>query len=119
MSSTLQLSESDFLRLLRQKELGDPIAAYCLQTGISTADIFTPATRRQAMRSPQCKQWSMAEQNEIQSITDRKVLEPAHLPKGKMALRTKWVYKINHGAQGEIKSYKVRFVACGYAQIFA
>ena len=118
MASPLQLSESDFLKLLRQKDLGDPIAAYCLETGIGTADIFTPATRRQAMRSPQCEQWSMAELNEIQSITDRKVLEPAQLPKGKKALRTKWVYKIKHGAQGEIKSYKVRLVACGYAQIF-
>jgi hypothetical protein len=52
LTSVLQLSESDFDKLMRQKDLGDQIVAYCLETGISTSDIFTPATRRQAMRSP-------------------------------------------------------------------
>ena len=55
---------------------------------------------------------------EILSITTKQVLEGAILPKGRKLLKTKWVYKIKHGANGEIKSYKVRLVACGYAQIF-
>ena len=33
-------------------------------------------------------------------------------------MKTKWVYKLKHGASGELKSYNVRLVACGYAQIF-
>jgi len=60
----------------------------------------------------------MAEQNEIKSITDRKVLELVQLPRGKKALCTKWVYKIKHGAHREIKSNKVRLVDCDYAQSF-
>jgi len=60
----------------------------------------------------------MAEQNEIQSIADHKVLEPAQLLKGKKGLRTQWVYKIKHDARGEIKSFRVRLASCGYAQIF-
>jgi len=79
LTSSLQLSESDFLKLLRQRDLGDQITAYCLETGIRTSDIFTPTTRRQAMRIPQCEQWFMAEQNEIQFITDRKVLETSQV----------------------------------------
>lgn len=46
------------------------------------------------------------------------MLQPAVLPEGRKALKTKWVYKLKHGAMGEHKSYKVRLVACGYAQIF-
>jgi len=100
--STLQFSENVFLNFLRQKDLEDPIAVYRLEAGISIADIFTPATRRQTMRSSQCEQWPMAEQNEVQSIIDRKIFEPAQLLRGEKALRTKWVYKIKQGAQGKI-----------------
>jgi hypothetical protein len=46
------------------------------------------------------------------------VLQPAQRPHGKKLLRTKWVYKIKYGAEGELSSYKVRLVACGYSQVF-
>ena len=59
-----------------------------------------------------------AEQKEIKSITDNKVLRAAQLPKGKKLLRTKGVYKIKYSSTRAIKSYKERLVACGYAQIF-
>ena len=48
------LSEHDFNTLLRQKNLDDQLTAYYLETGIGQADIFTPATRNQAMKCPQC-----------------------------------------------------------------
>ena len=71
-----------------------------------------------ALKCEQKEAWLEAEQKEILSITTKQVLEGAILPKGRRLLKTKWVYKIKHGANGEIKSYKVRLVACSYAQIF-
>ena len=113
-----ELTDNMFELLLGQYDHGDPLVEYCLETCTSQVDIFTPLTRKQALKSPQFEQWHMAEQKEIDSIQSKGVFQPAQLPRGKKLLRTKWVYKIKHGSKGEIKSYKVRLVACGYAQIF-
>ena len=95
------LNEVDYQRLLSIKNRGDPLVEYCLLTNTSMVDILTPLTRRQAMSSPQSAQWLLAEQKEIESITQKSVLNEAQLPRGKKPLRTKWVYKLKHGAQGE------------------
>jgi hypothetical protein len=100
---------------------GDQLMEYCLQANITLTDIvpvLTPTTRKQAMKSPQKDLWVQAERKEIESIQKKKVLQPAKLPRGKKLLRTKWVYRVKYGAGGELKSYKARLVACGYAQIF-
>ena len=78
---------------------------------MSQVDIFTPITRRQAVSSPQSEQWLRAEKKEIDSIQEKKVLEQAVLPIGKNLLKTKWVYKLKHGADGALKTFKVRLVA--------
>ena len=94
---------------------------YCLQTNITLTDIvpvITPTTRKQAMKCPQKELWIEAEKKEIESIQRKEVLQPAKLPRGKKLIRTKWLYRVKYGAGGEMKSYKARHVACGYAQIF-
>ena len=37
-------------------------------------------------------------------------------PKGKSVVSSKWIYKINHVADGSVKKYKARFEACGFSQ---
>jgi len=59
------------------------------------------------MMSKEREKWLAVEQKEIDSITKKEVLEPAVLPLVKKLLKTKWVYKLKHGAEGELKSYKV------------
>jgi len=71
------------------------------------------------MNTPRKQLWLEAERKEIDSINKKKVLQPAKRSHGKKLLKTKWVYKINYGAKGEISSYKVRLVACGYSQVFS
>ena len=108
----------DFNKLISSHQRGDPLSEFCLQTESNVVDTFTPLTRSQVLHSIQSAEWMEAEQKEIKSITDNKVLRAAQLPKGKKLLRTKWVYKIKYGSTGTIKSYKARLVACGYPQIF-
>ena len=107
-----------YTNLAQQYDQSDHLVDYCLMAESSNADIRTPNTRRQAMASKEREQWLAAEQKEIDSITKKEVLEPAVLPSGKKLLKTKWVYKLKHGAEGELKSFKVRLVACGYAQVY-
>ena len=38
-------------------------------------------------------------------------------PEGKSVVTSKWLYKIKHTADGNIKKYKAQFVACGFWQI--
>jgi len=70
------------------------------------------------MNRPQKELWLEAERKEIESINKKEVLQPEQRPHGKKLLRTKWVYKIKYGAEGELSSYNVRLVACGYSQVF-
>jgi len=81
-------------------------------TESGNADIWTSNTRRQAIVSKEQEKWLAVEQKEIDYITKKEVLEPAVLLSGKNLLKTKWVYKLKHGAEGELKSFKVRLVAC-------
>jgi len=36
----------------------------------------------------------------------------------KVAIQEKLVYKIKYGAKGELSSYKVQLIECGYIQVF-
>jgi len=112
------LDIDDFSKLMLSRIRGDELVEYCLATSVSIDGIMTPTTRKQAMATPQKEFWLDAERKEIMSINKKKVLQEAQLPRGKKLLRTKWVYKIKYGADGELASYKVRLVACGYSQIF-
>ena len=38
------------------------------------------------------------------------------VPKGRRALKSKWVYKIKYNKDGTIERFKSRFVVCGYSQ---
>ncbi len=40
------------------------------------------------------------------------------LPKGKKPISCKWVFKIKHGVDGEVKRYKARLVARVFTQTF-
>ena len=113
-----ELTTEQFSRLLLSRMRGDELVDYCLETNLGIAGILTPSTRKQAMNSPQKELWLEAERKEIDSINNKRVLQPAQRPHGKKLLRTKWVYKIKYGAEGELSSYKVRLVACGYSQVF-
>jgi hypothetical protein len=44
--------------------------------------------------------------------------ELAALPKDKIAIRWKWVYKIKHNANGYVNIYKTRLFTKGYAQTY-
>ena len=61
--------------------------------------------------------WRDAMMEEYNSIMKNEVSKVVPRPKGKSVVTSKWLYKIKHVADGSIKKYKARFVACGFSQI--
>ncbi|KAJ9551763.1 hypothetical protein OSB04_015808 [Centaurea solstitialis] len=63
-------------------------------------------------------EWLMAMKAEMESLLKSGTWELVLIPKGKKAVRSKWVFKLKEGATPEEKPrYKARLVAKGYSQI--
>ncbi|XP_019257783.1 PREDICTED: uncharacterized protein LOC109236000 [Nicotiana attenuata] len=60
--------------------------------------------------------WVTAMQQEIQAFENSHTWEIVDLPAGKQAIGSKWVYKIEEKANGEVDRYKSRLVAKCYYQ---
>ena len=54
--------------------------------------------------------------SEMKSLQENDMWELVHLPEGRKALGSKWVYKVKTDADGSIERYKARLVAQGYSQ---
>jgi hypothetical protein len=57
-------------------------------------------------------------QEEYNSLVVKNIWSLVPLPKGRKPISCKWVFKIKHGVDGEIKRYKARLVARGFTQTF-
>jgi hypothetical protein len=61
--------------------------------------------------------WKDAMTEEYQSILKNDVWDVVPRPEGKYVVTSKWIYKINHEADGSIEKYKAIFVARGFSQV--
>ena len=59
--------------------------------------------------------WMKAMQEEMNSLQKKKTYELVELPKGKKALRNKWVFKLKKDSEKLVK-YKARLVVKGFSQ---
>jgi len=76
-----------------------------------------PLTYKQATRSPQADQWKAAMETEYNALIKMGTWELVPEPKGRKIIKSKWVYKVKYGPDGEIIKHKARFVAKGFSQI--
>lgn len=72
-----------------------------------------PSTYSEAVKSD-C--WRKAIQSEISALESNQTWEASFLPKDKVAIGCKWVFKIKYKADGTIERHKARLVAKGYTQ---
>jgi hypothetical protein len=61
--------------------------------------------------------WQDAMIEEYQSIMKNDVWDIFPRPQGKSVVTSKWIYKIQHAADGSVKKYKARFSARGFSQV--
>jgi hypothetical protein len=65
---------------------------------------------------PDSAKWLKAEEEEIAQLLAMGTWEVVPLPKGRKAIRSKWIYRIKTDADGNPTRYKARLCACGYSQ---
>lgn len=75
-----------------------------------------PKNFAKAMNSPDRRRWHEAMVEDMQSIESNGTWQLVHLPAGRKAVGSKWVYKIKRNADGEVARFKARLVAQGYSQ---
>lgn len=75
-----------------------------------------PTTYTDAMNLPDADKWKKAMDQEFESLIKNGTWDVVRLPKGRTAVKCKWVYKIKYQPNGEIERYKARLVAKGYSQ---
>ena len=56
-------------------------------------------------------------QEELQSLIDNNVFEVVPNPKGVKPITSKLVFQVKYDANGNVKRYKIRIVACSFTQV--
>lgn len=75
-----------------------------------------PQTIKEALSGPEKTYWEEAIAEEYESFEKNRAWTLTQLPKGKKAVKCKWVFKKKMGLEGQLLRYKVRLVAKGYTQ---
>ena len=80
-------------------------------------DGHEPERYTQAMEDVNKKKWMDATQEEMDSLHENQTYELMKLPKGKRALRNKWVFRIKQDEHSQHPRYKARLAVKGFSQI--
>ena len=92
------------------------LVAYALIVVDNIESSEEPSTYEEAISCSDSCTWMIAMQEEIESFHKNGTKDMARLPKGKKAIRCKWVFKKKEGTLGvENARYKARLAAKGYS----
>jgi len=77
-----------------------------------------PKTLTEVQSQPDWPKWQEAMDHEMKTLEDAGTWTDVPQPTNKNVVSSKWVFRIKHKADGTIKKYKARLVACGFTQRF-
>ena len=80
------------------------------------AAIPDPKTVEEALNSAEAEHWKKAMDVEYDAVMRNKTWTLTHLPEGRKAIPSKWVFKRKIKSDGSTERYKGRIVAKGYSQ---
>ena len=75
-----------------------------------------PQSYKEAITHTHKEEWIKAMQEEMQSLHENHTYELVELPKGRRALKNKWVYRIKTEDSSSQPRYKARLVVKGFGQ---
>ncbi|OWZ13148.1 Gag-pol Polyprotein [Phytophthora megakarya] len=79
--------------------------------------LVEPKTYQAAMASANALHWRKAIDKEGQSLISHGTWKLMHLPNGKKALTSRWIFKIKYDADGNVERCKARLVIRGFEQV--
>ena len=75
-----------------------------------------PRTLAEAKTRKDWPKWEAAVNEEMKALEKNNTWTLVNLPRERKAVRSKWVFKIKQGVNGEPERYKARLVARGFSQ---
>ncbi|KAK7603621.1 hypothetical protein V9T40_003620 [Parthenolecanium corni] len=75
-----------------------------------------PKTFAEAIQRPDCLEWEKAMGTEMESMREHRAWDLVELPKGKFAIKNRWVFRLKRNPDGSVDRYRARMVIQGCAQ---
>ncbi|GJV96650.1 putative RNA-directed DNA polymerase [Tanacetum coccineum] len=105
-----------FVPLRRSTRDHHPSTRYSANEYVLLTDGGEPECYAEAMEDEHKKEWFDAMQDEMKSLYENNTFELTKLPKGKRALKNKWVYKLKTEEYIPRPRYKATLVVKGFSQ---
>ncbi|KAI0992610.1 hypothetical protein K3495_g15575, partial [Podosphaera aphanis] len=111
VNNSLKLSKSQSASIISNAE--DEVDELALFFNVNKE----PNTYKQAIMSEKNSEWQKDMKAEIDELVCQNTWELTELPKNKVPLRGRWVYKLKTDLNDEIIKYKARWVVKGFNQV--
>jgi len=95
----------------------DGETAYLASLAAEAIVLGDPVTVKEALAGPDRQSWIEAMQAELDNLNGKGTWTGSELPRGRVPITAKWVFKRKTNADGSIAKYKARLVARGFAQV--
>ncbi|KAK8936121.1 hypothetical protein KSP39_PZI013254 [Platanthera zijinensis] len=102
--------------LRRSDRARHPPARYSASEFVLLTDAGEPESYDEAVKSTEKRQWMDAMQDEMQSLQKNHTYDLVRLPKGKKALKNRWIFRVKQGDSSTPPRYKARLVVKGFGQ---
>ena len=93
-----------------------PSTRYSVHEYVLLTDGGEPESYKEAVETEDREKWEEAMQDEMKSLHDNHTFELVNLPKGKRALKNKWVFRVKQQEHTSQPRYKARLVVKGFNQ---
>ena len=107
------ISEPQIRRTTRESR---PSSKYPSSEDVLITDEGEPENFQEVQTHADKVSWMKAMQEEMHSLLKNDTYELVELPKGRKALRNKWVFKLKKDSDGKLLKYKARLVVKGFGQ---
>ncbi|KAJ0796583.1 putative RNA-directed DNA polymerase [Helianthus annuus] len=105
-----------FVPLRRSTRDRHPSTRFSADEYVLLSDGGEPECYTEAMEDEHKREWFEAMQDEMNFLYENNTFELVKLPKGKRALKNKWVYKVKTEDHTSRPRYKARLVVKGFSQ---
>jgi len=110
------LEPSTEIQLRRSTRERQPSRRYSVDEYVLLSDGGEPESYQEAMLHDQKNEWQKAMQEEMKSLHENHTYDLVELPKGKRALKNKWVFRCKIEPNRSQPRYKARLVVKGFSQ---